>query len=109
MLGNRRWLTLERDNADDACAFQDGEPFADVEPREAIAGKQRPINLLLAILPAAPACDGRQKSLDMLLRQLLAHHLFVTRSGPQGIPANLLTGRARHLAAYRLNRRVALH
>ena len=57
-------LAVERDDGDDAGAFQDGQPFVGVEAREAVAGKQRPVDLLLAILPAAPAGNRRQKRLE---------------------------------------------
>src|SRR5262245_46593815 len=56
--GDRRRLPLERYDIDDAGAFQDGQRIGRVESRETVAGKERPVDLLLPILPAAPARDG---------------------------------------------------
>ena len=87
VVGNRRRLAVERDDVDDAGALQDRQRVGDVESREAVAGKQRPVDLLLAILPAAPARDRRQKRLDLLAFELLADDLLVARAGPDGVPA----------------------
>ena len=88
VLGDRRRLALERDDVDDAGALQDGQPLARIEAREAVAGKQRPVDLLLAILPAAPPGDGRQKRFDLLLLELLAHDLLVPRARPEREPGD---------------------
>src|SRR5438034_2286036 len=61
VLRYRRRLSLKRDDVDDAAAFQHRQRIGRIEPREAIAGEQRPVDLLLAILPAAPARDRRKK------------------------------------------------
>src|SRR6266550_300297 len=88
VLGNRRGLSFERDDVDYTGALQDGKPLARVEAREAVAGKQRPVDLLLAVLPAAPARDGGKEGLDPLLFELLADDLLVTRPGPERIPTH---------------------
>ncbi len=77
VLGNRCNLAVERDDADDAAALEDGEPLIRLEAREAVARKQRPVDLLLAVLPAAPARDRRQKGFDALLHDLIADDLLV--------------------------------
>ena len=92
VLGNRRRLALERDDVDDAGALQDRQALARIEAREAVAGKQRPVDLLLAILPAAPARDRRQEGLDVLLLELLADDLLVARPRPDRVPADVRIG-----------------
>src|SRR5688572_13549667 len=84
----RDWsrLAVHRDDADDTSAFEDRQPIASVEPRETVAGEQRPVDLLLAILPSAPLRDGRQKHVNPLLLQLLADNLFMARSRPDREP-----------------------
>ena len=57
-------FAVERDDVDDAGALQDRQPLCAVEPREAVAGKQRPVDLLLAVFPAAPARDRRQEGFE---------------------------------------------
>src|SRR5205085_11580307 len=49
----------------------------------------RPVDLLLAILPAAPPRDRRQERFDALLFELLADDLLVARAGPQRVPTHL--------------------
>ena len=66
--------------------FRTGSVSVGIEAREAVAGKQRPVDLLLAILPAAPPRDRRQEGFDVLAFELLAHDLFVPRPGPDGEP-----------------------
>ena len=83
---NRRDFAVERDDVDDARAAQDRQPLIGIEAREAVAGKERPVDLLLPILPAAPAGDGGQEGLDAFLRDLIAHHLFVPRTRPDRVP-----------------------
>src|SRR5262249_18726915 len=85
-LGNRRRLSLERHDADDAGALQDRQRVFDVEAREAVAGEERPVDLLLAIFPAAPAGDGGEECVDALSLQLIADHLLVARSRPHRKP-----------------------
>src|SRR5207237_3839395 len=77
MLGNRNDLAVERHDVDDTGALEHGKTIGAVETDEAVAGKQRPIDLLLAILPAAPLRDRGQERLDPLAFELLAHHLLV--------------------------------
>ena len=86
ILGNRRRLALERDDVDDAGALQDRQRIGRIEAREAVAGKQRPVDLLLAILPAAPAGDRRQERVDLLALELLADDLLVPRPRPDREP-----------------------
>src|SRR6185503_894343 len=71
---------------DDAGALQDPQRVGRIEAGEAVAGKQRPVDFLLAVLPAAPAGDGGEKCVDALALELLADHLFVPRAGPDRIP-----------------------
>src|SRR5947207_5556531 len=54
VFGNRRRLALERHDVDDPRALQNGQCVVGVELREAVAREQRPVDFLLAILPAAP-------------------------------------------------------
>src|SRR5215813_11042168 len=54
VLGNRDDVAVERDDVDDTGALEDRKAIRAVEADEAVAGKQRPLDLLLAILPAAP-------------------------------------------------------
>jgi hypothetical protein len=85
-VGNRRRLAVERDDVDDAGALEDRQRVGRVEAREAVAGKQRPVDLLLAILPAAPAGDRRQERLDLLAFELVADDLLVARARPDREP-----------------------
>ena len=85
-LGDRRRLALDRDDVDHAAALQHVQPLARIEPRETVAGKERPVDLLLPVLPAAPPRHRRQERFDRLLLELCAHHLFVTRLGPDREP-----------------------
>src|SRR5262245_22421785 len=78
VLGNRRGLPFEGNDADDAGALQDRQSLTRVETRKAVAGKQRPVDLLLSIFPAAPARNGRQEGFDPFLFELLAYDLLVT-------------------------------
>jgi hypothetical protein len=75
----RDWsdLSIERNDAHHARALQDGEAFRQVEPREAVAGKQRPVDLLLAVFPAAPFRKRRQEGLDPFLLQLVPDDLLM--------------------------------
>ena len=82
LLGNRRDVAVERDDADDAGALEDRQPLGAVEPRETVAGKERPVDLLLAILPAAPARDRREERLEPFAFELLADDLLVPRARP---------------------------
>src|SRR5512138_3139820 len=63
---DRRRLAFERYNVDDTGALEYRQAFARIEPREAVAREQRPVDLLLPVFPAAPAGDGREEGLDVL-------------------------------------------
>ncbi len=86
---NRRRLTLERDDADDTRALQNWQTLLRIESREAVSRKQRPIDLLLAIFPAAPAGDGRKEGFNVLLLELFPNNLFVSGPRPQRKPVLL--------------------
>jgi hypothetical protein len=86
MVWNRCGLSFERHDVDHPGAFQDGERVLFFEPRETVAGEERPIDLLLPILPAAPAGDGGQKRVEMLALDLVADNLLVARTRPDGKP-----------------------
>src|SRR5918995_424638 len=58
VFGDRRRLTFERNDVHDAGALQNRQRLLFLEACEAVAGKERPIDLFLAIFPAAPARDG---------------------------------------------------
>src|ERR1700724_1935125 len=66
VLGNRRGLPLERHDVDDAGALQDGQGVDWIKADEAVAWKERPVDLLFPILPAAPTRDRRQERVEML-------------------------------------------
>src|SRR3954451_18255263 len=51
LLGNRDDIAVERDDVDDAGALEHREPLSGVETGETVAWEQRPVDLLLAILP----------------------------------------------------------
>ena len=89
-----RWYrgrcAVERHDVHDAGAPEDAQAARAVKPREAVAGKERPRDLLPAVLPATPPRDGRQKGLDVLALELFPHHLLMARPGPDGEP---VTGR----------------
>ena len=57
--------------------FSTGSAFGGIEAGEAVAGEQRPVDLLLAILPPAPAGNRRQKGVEALAFDLLADDLLV--------------------------------
>src|SRR5262245_28733768 len=82
-----RRFSLERHDVDDPGALQNGQCGGGDESRETISGKQRPVDLLLAIFPAAPTRDGRQERFDALFFELLPDDLLVPRAGPDGVPA----------------------
>src|SRR5471032_1806125 len=84
--GNRRRLSVERHDVHDADTFQHGQRVGQIEVRETVAREQRPVDLLLAILPAAPAGHGRQERVDVLPLELIADHLLVARPGPDREP-----------------------
>jgi hypothetical protein len=94
VLGNRRGFAFKRDDVHDAGALQNRQGVVGVKPREAIAGKQRPVDLLLAIFPPAPARNRRQERLEVLAFELLAHDVFVTRAGPNRKPLSVGSRRA---------------
>src|SRR5262245_53409651 len=83
---NRGRFALERDYIDDTRALEDWKRVGRVEPDEAVARKERPIDFLLPILPAAPAADRGQKHFEALPLELLPDHLLVPRTRPNGIP-----------------------
>jgi hypothetical protein len=57
--------------SDDAAdALQDGKGICRIEACEAVAGKQRPLDLLLPVLPAAPSPGRGQKRFDLCLFEL---------------------------------------
>ena len=89
------------DDVHDAGALENGKTFAPVEPREAVAGEERPVDLLLPILPAAPFRDRRQERLVALLLELLAHDLLVPRARPDGVPGWLESCVIRGLPGHR--------
>jgi hypothetical protein len=87
VIGHGRRLAVERHDRDDAAALEHGEPLARLEPREDVAGKQRHVDLLLPILPPAPAPHRREERGDVLLIELSADDVFVPAAGPDGVPA----------------------
>src|SRR5262245_43176971 len=85
-IGDGRNIAVERHDIDDACAGQDRQPFLRVETGETIAREQRPIDLFLAILPAAPLRDGWEERFVALSLELLTNDVFVARARPDGVP-----------------------
>src|SRR5207249_11059729 len=86
VLGNRRRLTLDRHDVDDARALQHRQRIVGIELREAVAGEQRPVDLLFPIFPPAPARDGGEERLDLLAFELLPDDLLVSGSSPDRKP-----------------------
>src|SRR4029079_9886333 len=80
---NRRRFALERHDVHDARALEHRQRVGRIEARETVAGKQRPVDLFLAIFPAAPAGNGGKKRFEVFTFQLIAYHLFVPRSRPE--------------------------
>ena len=66
--------------------FRTGSRSAASKRDEAVAGKERPVDLLLAILPAAPPRDRREERLEPLALELLPNDLLVARARPDGAP-----------------------
>ena len=85
-LGNGCNLTVERDDVDDTRTLKHGQTYAGIEAREAVARKQRPVDLLLAVLPSALARNGRKKDLDPVALELSANDLFMPRARPDRVP-----------------------
>src|SRR6185503_6597611 len=83
---DRSDVAIERHDVDDAGTGQDREPFLRVETGEAVAREERPIDLLLAILPAAPLRDRGEERLVAFSFELLAHDVLMARAGPDGVP-----------------------
>src|SRR5688500_532639 len=86
VLRNRYDVPVEGHDVDDAAALQDGQALRAVETHEAVTGKQRPVDLLLPILPPAPLRDRREEGFDPLALELLAYDLLVSGSRPDGVP-----------------------
>src|SRR5262245_32953206 len=72
-----RDVAVERHDVDDAGAGQNRKPFLRVETGETIAREQWPIDLLLAILPAAPLRDGREERFVAFPLELFADDAFM--------------------------------
>ena len=85
-VGHRRQLAVERHDRRHAVAGHHAQRITRVEPGEAVAGEQRPVDLLAAVLPAAPAGDGGEKDLDALRGELVVHGLLGARPRPHGVP-----------------------
>src|SRR5918995_4911010 len=85
-VGDRRDVAVHRDDAHHARALEHGEPLSGIEAGEAVARKERPVDFLAPVLPAAPAGDGREKRLEAVVLDLLAHDLFVPRTRPDSEP-----------------------
>src|SRR5262249_3967930 len=85
-VGNGRRPSFKRHDIYDTSALEDRKGVGGIEAGEAVAGEERPVDLLLSILPAAPAGDRRQECLDALLLELLADNLLVTRARPDCEP-----------------------
>ena len=82
-LGDRRQDAVVADDLHDAVDLQNADAFVGHEPRKYVAGEQRPVDLLLAILPAAPLADGREENVDVaFFCYLVADDLFMARSRP---------------------------
>src|SRR5688572_5227486 len=79
-------VAVERDDVDDAGALEHRETLGGNEAGETVAGKERPVDLLLTVFPAAPTRDRRQERLEPLAFQLLAHQLLMSRARPDGVP-----------------------
>src|SRR5450759_1508677 len=86
VLRYRHDVAVERDDVHDAGALQDGQPLVAVEAHEAVPGEERPVDLLLAVFPVAPARNRREKGFETLPFELLAHDLLVARARPEGVP-----------------------
>ncbi len=83
---------LERDDVHDAGALEDRQRIGGIEAREAVTREERPVDLFLAVLPAAPFRNGRQEGVDTFALELLAHGLLVARPRPDGEPLSSLNG-----------------
>src|SRR3954471_5762519 len=90
VFGNRRGLAFERHDVHDSRALQDAESVLRVKARKAVARKQRPVDLLLPVLPAAPARDGGEKCRNVLAFELLPYDLFMPGARPHGVPLRLV-------------------
>src|SRR5687768_7569952 len=104
-VGNRGNLAVEGNDVDHTGALQDRHPFATVEARETVAGKQGPIDLLLAILPAAPLRDRRQEGFEPFTFELFSDDLLVARSRPDRVPRVTDWSLRRHSLIARLDQR----
>src|ERR1051326_2262321 len=88
-IGNRRRLAFERHDVHHAGALQDGQRIVGIELREAVAGKQRPVDLFLAVLPAAQARDGGKEGVNLFSLELLADNLLVPGARPNRVPVGV--------------------
>src|SRR5688572_16743915 len=86
VLGDGNDLAVERHDADHAGAGQDRKTLRRMNARETVARKERPVDLLLAILPAAPAGDRGKERFEPLAFELLPDGLLVPRARPDGVP-----------------------
>ena len=84
--GDRRQLAVEGDNADHTRALQDRKAIVRIEARKTVAREERPVDLLLPVLPAAPFTNRRKKSLVAFRHDLIANDLLVPRPRPNGKP-----------------------
>src|SRR5829696_7886145 len=86
VLRDRHDVAVERDDAYDTGALENRKTLRTGEARKAVPGKKRPVDLLLPILPSAPARDRRQERFEPLAFELIADDLLVPRARPDGVP-----------------------
>jgi hypothetical protein len=86
VLRQRCQFAAERDNSGHQRAALNAHVVVGIESSEAITGKERPVDGLLAILPSTPARDGGQKDLDAARIQLIAHGLLGAGTRANGKP-----------------------
>ena len=94
MLGNGGWIAVKRDDAGNARTGEYRQAVFGIEARETVARKQRPIDLLHAILPSTPTRDCRKEGLDPFPHELIVHRLLVPRARPYGKPIFRVRARA---------------
>src|SRR5215467_898413 len=85
-VGNDGGLALKRHDVHNACALEDRQTVGGIESGETVAREQGPVDLLLAVLPATPARDGRQERFYALAIELFANDLLMTRARPERVP-----------------------
>jgi hypothetical protein len=86
VLWNRCRSSFERNQGHDSGTRQNGQRLVVAEADKAISRKERPVDALLPILPAAPSGDRRKEGLNPLPVEMVSNSRLVPRPRPDREP-----------------------